>query len=52
MTWLAWVVIGLGAAGVAGAVVIEGMNARKKQKKEEAAREKTDAVPFNEIPEQ
>ena len=52
MTWLAWVVIGLGAAGVAGAVVIEGMNAKKKQKKEEAAREKTDAVPFDEIPEQ
>jgi hypothetical protein len=52
MTWLAWVVIGLGAAGVAGAVVIEGMNARKKQKKEEAAREKPDAVPFDEIPEQ
>jgi hypothetical protein len=38
MTWLAWVVIGLGAAGVASAVTVETMNSRKKKKAEEAAR--------------
>lgn len=52
MTWLAWVVIGIGAAGVAGAVVIESMNTRKKQKKEESAMESTDAASSKETHEQ
>ena len=52
MTWLAWVVIGIGAAGVAGAVVIESMNTGKKQKKEESAMESTDAASSKETHEQ
>ena len=34
MTWLAWLIIGLGAAGVAGAVVIETRGNKKKSKTE------------------
>lgn len=41
MTWLAWVVIGLGAAGVAGAVIVETLNTKKKQKAEAAAKAET-----------
>ena len=39
MTWLAWVIIGLGAAGVTTAVVIETRNTQKKKEKESAKEE-------------
>ena len=46
MTWLAWVIIGLGAAGVTAAVVIETLNTKKKKEdetvKEEASIESSE----------
>ena len=47
MTWLAWVIIGLGAAGVAGAVVVETRGTKKKQKAE-AQPEATSETPNQE----
>ena len=43
MTWLAWVVIGLGALGIAGAVAVEYIGTEKKRKAEAAAMQAAEA---------